>query len=93
MIFTIFDKLMSQTYKHLPGRIADVLLYFSQDIYKSHVFEFQLTRKELAELCGTTKESFIRTINEFKHDKIINLNGRKVEIVSMNLVKILSDLG
>jgi len=89
----IFDKLMAQAYKHLPGRIANVLLYFSQDIYKSHVFEFQLTRKELAELCGTTKESFIRTINEFKNDKIINLNGRKVEIVSMNLIKILSDLG
>ncbi|NJM15633.1 MAG: cyclic nucleotide-binding domain-containing protein [Bacteroidales bacterium] len=28
----IFDRLMSQSHKQLPGRIADVLLYFSQDI-------------------------------------------------------------
>ena len=89
----IFTRLNSQIHKQLPGRIADVLLYFSEEIYHSHEFEFPLPRHELAELAGTTKESFIRTINEFKHDKIIELEGRKVKIVSMDLVKILSDLG
>jgi CRP-like cAMP-binding protein len=89
----IFNKLLVRSHKQLPGRLADILLYFSQDIYKKQTFEFPLTRTELAELTGTTKESFIRTINEFKNDKIINLNGRKVEIVSMDLIRILSELG
>ncbi len=89
----IFTRLNSQTHKQLPGRIADVLLYFSEEIFHSYTFEFPLTRHELAELAGTTKESFIRTINEFKHDKIIDLEGRKVEIKSLDIVKILSDLG
>lgn len=89
----IFDKLMSLSHKQLPGRIADVLLYFSEVIYGSEKFTFPFTRRELAELAGTTKESFIRTITEFKNDKIINLDGATVDIVAMKIVRTLSELG
>lgn len=89
----IFDRLMSQSHKQLPGRIADVILYFSEIIYKNDQFEFPFTRRELAELAGTTKESFIRTLAEFKHDKIIDLDGSIVKINSMKIVKTLSELG
>lgn len=89
----IFERLMAQTHKQLPGRIADVLLYFSETIYKNLRFSFPLTRRELAELAGTTKESFIRTLTEFKNDKIINLDGSEVEIISLKIVKTLSELG
>jgi CRP-like cAMP-binding protein len=89
----IFNRLMNQTHKQLPGRIADVLLYFSEQIYRQPYFDFPLTRRELAELAGTTKESFIRTLTEFKNDKIIYLDGSRVEIISMDIVKTLSELG
>jgi len=89
----IFDRLMSQSHKQLPGRIADVILYFSEVIYNSEEFEFPFTRRELAELAGTTKESFIRTLAEFKNDKIIDLDGSFVKINSLKIVKTLSELG
>jgi len=89
----LFDRLLAQTHKQLPGKIADVLLYFSETIYKNHKFIFPLTRRELAELAGTTKESFIRTLTEFKNDKIIELNKSAVEIKSMKIVKTLSEFG
>jgi CRP-like cAMP-binding protein len=89
----IFNRLINQTHKQLPGRIADVLLYFAEDIYSKDRFDFPLTRRELAELAGTTKESFIRTLTEFRNDKIINLDGSRVEIISMDIVKTLSELG
>ena len=89
----IFNRLVNQTHKQLPGRIADVLLYFAENIYGRSNFNFPLTRRELAELAGTTKESFIRTLTEFKHDKIIQLDGSHVEIISMDIVKTLSELG
>jgi CRP-like cAMP-binding protein len=89
----IFERLMSQSHKQLPGRIADVLLYFSETIFKNHAFNFPFTRRELAELAGTTKESFIRTLTEFKNDKIIDLDGSRVEIKSIKIIKTLSDLG
>lgn len=89
----IFERLMSQSHKQLPGRIADVILYFAEQIYKAEEFEFPFTRRELAELAGTTKESFIRTLAEFKNDKIIQLDGSMVTINSMKIVKTLSNLG
>ena len=89
----IFNRLINQTHKQLPGRIADVLLYFSEVIYRKSRFDFPLTRRELAELAGTTKESFIRTLTEFKNDKIIRLDGSSVDIISMDIVKTLSELG
>jgi CRP-like cAMP-binding protein len=89
----IFDRLMSQSHKQLPGRIADVILYFSEIIYNNNEFEFPLTRRELAELAGTTKESFIRTLAEFKNDKIIDLDGSRVKINSLKIVRTLSELG
>ena len=89
----IFERLISQSHKQLPGRIADVLLYFSEEIYHSLEFEFPFSRRELAFLAGTTKESFIRTLTEFKNDKIIVLDGSKVKIVSMDNVKLLSKHG
>ncbi len=89
----IFQKLLAQSHKQLPGRIADLILYFSEVVYKSEEFVFPFTRRELAELAGTTKESLIRTLTEFKNDKIIDLDGSRVEIKSMKIVKTLSDLG
>lgn len=89
----IFERLMSQSHKQLPGRIADVILYFSEVIFKCHEFDFPFTRRELAELAGTTKESFIRTLAEFKNDKIINLDGSSVKINSLKIIKTLSHLG
>ncbi len=89
----ILNRLMGQIHKQLPGRIADVILYFSENIYNDTTFEFPLSRKELAELAGTTKESFIRTLAEFKHDKIINLEGSRVSINSLKIIHTLSKLG
>ncbi len=87
------ERLMSLFHKQLPGRIAEVILYFSEHIFQKNEFEFPLTREELAELAGTTKESFIRTINEFKNDKIISLDGRLLKIKSLDIIKVLSELG
>jgi CRP/FNR family transcriptional regulator, polysaccharide utilization system transcription regulator len=89
----LFERLMSQSHKQLPGRIADVLLYFAEKIFHNNVYTLPLTRRELAELAGTTKESFIRTLTEFKNDKIIELDGSNVEIKSLKIIKTLSELG
>lgn len=89
----IFDRLLGLSHKQLPGRIADVILYFSDEIYHSEQFTFPFTRKELAEFAGTTKESFIRTLTEFKNDKIIDIDGSGIHIKSMDIIRTLSQLG
>jgi len=91
-IFNI-DKLSSLLYKQLPGRIADIIIYFSENIYNNNTFTIPLTRQELAELAGTTKESLIRTLSEFKHDKIIEMDRNTISILSPKIIHTLSRLG
>ncbi len=86
-------KLMNQFQKQLPGRVAEMLLFFSERIYGSQEFNLPLSRRELAEFTGTTKESMIRTLAEFRHDKIIKLDGKKVEIISPDIIHTLCRLG
>lgn len=92
---TIFNinRLSGLLYKQLPGRVADLIIYFSENIYRNSSFKFPLTRQELAELCGTTKESLIRTLSEFNHDRIIEMDRSNVKIISFDILKTLSRLG
>jgi CRP-like cAMP-binding protein len=87
------NRLITINNKQLPGRVADVILYFYELNNQSEQFEFPMSREELAQFAGTTKESFIRTLTEFKHDKIIIIDGKSITINSMEIVKTLSRLG
>ena len=92
-IIDLSNKLVTFSIKQLPGKVADLLRHFSEDVFASNEFRISLTRQEMAELIGTTKESLIRTLNEFKNDKIIDLDGKNIKILSPDLVKVLSEIG
>jgi CRP/FNR family transcriptional regulator, polysaccharide utilization system transcription regulator len=89
----IFEKLISITQKQIPGRVAESLLYFSQVIYKNDSFYLPFTRQDFADLIGATKETISRTLAEFKNDRLIEIEDKKVTIKSFDLVQILSKVG
>ena len=89
----VFNRVIAQNNRQLPGKLADLLLYFSEEIYHSSSFEFPLTRNELAEMAGTTKESLIRTLTEFKNDKIIAIEKKSIKLKSFEILKTLSKIG
>jgi CRP/FNR family transcriptional regulator len=89
----LVNRLAGLLYKQLPGRVADLILYFADDIFCNKEFEFPVNRTELAELCGTTKESLIRTLSEFNHDRIIELQRNRIRIISYDILKTLSRIG
>lgn len=89
----LINRLAGLLYKQLPGRVADLILYFADDIFCNNEFEFPVNRTELAELCGTTKESLIRTLSEFNHDRIIELERNRIRIISYDILKTLSRFG
>jgi CRP/FNR family transcriptional regulator len=89
----LLDKVINVSQKQVPGRLADVLLFFSTKIYKSDTFTLPVSRMDLAELISSTKESISRSLTEFKNDKIIDLDDKVVTIKSMELLQILSRLG
>ncbi len=89
----LMNKLIYFPQKQVPGRIAEILLFFATRIYQSDNYTLPLSRQELADLAYSTKESVSRTLTEFKNDRMIDINDRVVMLKSVDLLKILSKLG
>lgn len=79
--------------KNLQGRLAEALLYLYEENEKSHDIYSYITRKDLAELSAMSVESMTRLLNEFKHDRLININGKQIEINNLEMIKILCRVG
>jgi CRP/FNR family transcriptional regulator len=96
-ISRINDKIISQTLdirqKNLIGRVAFVLLYFTNEIYKSRVFDLPVSRKEIADYIGMSTANVIRTMSEFKKEGIIRVFGKTIEVVDLAKLEIISKHG
>jgi CRP/FNR family transcriptional regulator len=79
-----FEQLIGLTQKQMHGRIADALYYLSEKIYSSNPFEMTISRQDLADLSGMSKESAIRILKEFREEGILSMEGRFIEILNMN---------
>lgn len=85
--------LINQGHKRMYGRFADVLLYLSEEIFNSNKFDILLTRQELAELAGMSRENTARALSHFREEGILNINGRNIEILKNDLLKQISKNG
>lgn len=92
-IVDLHKRFFSISHKQLHGRLADIILYLSKDIFESNTFNMSLSRKDIAEYMGTTTESAIRILKEFHNDKIIDVKGKEVDILSLPLLEKLSEIG
>ncbi|MBN1949980.1 MAG: Crp/Fnr family transcriptional regulator [Bacteroidales bacterium] len=79
--------------RHLRGKVAFILLKFSQKIYQRNIFELPVSRREIAEYIGMTTENVIRTLSEFRKDKLIKINGKEIEIVDEKTLSQISSFG
>mgnify|MGYP001566398830 CR=1 FL=1 len=71
---------VSLVHKQVNGRIADILIYLSKNIYKSENFLLTLTRNEIAEFAGCSQENVIHTLSRFDRDGIIKIEGKRIII-------------
>ncbi|MEE4115291.1 MAG: Crp/Fnr family transcriptional regulator [Marinilabiliaceae bacterium] len=73
-------KLLSMTQKKMPGRVAEVLLYLADRVFKKDKFTMILTRQELADMAAMAKESVVRILKEFSDEGIISTGCPEFEI-------------
>ena len=79
-----YKRFALQSHKQTPGRIAGVILYFAEKVYQSDCFELPLSRNEIAELIGISRESVTRGLMTFKKDGIIDINKHHIQILKMD---------
>ena len=85
--------LINQGHKKMYGRFADAMLYLSEEIFNLKKFDLLLTRQELAELAGMSRENPARAISYFKNEGILDISGRNVEIKKAELLRQISKNG
>jgi len=72
---------ISLAHKQVHGRIADILLYLSSEVYKSNKFTVSFTKKELAEFAACSHENVIMTLSKMNKEGIIRFEGKSLEIL------------
>jgi len=78
----LFNKIHSLGNKQMPGRLADALLYLSdQDLADAQIFS-HLSRKDIAGFSCISTESTVRLLAELKNDGIIDFDGKRIKITN-----------
>ena len=88
-----FDLMINLTQKQMHGRLADSILHLSNDIFQNDSFDILLSRQELADMSGISKESTCRILKELKTEKIIDFRGNKFNIINKEHLRSISKTG
>ncbi len=87
------ERMVSLCHKQMHGRIADALIYLSEQIFDSSKITNQISRQDIADYTSMSKDSGIRILKEFERDNIIHLDGRTIEILDSRRLHAISQKG
>jgi len=82
------NKLISLAQKPVRERLAETLLALNSIFNKNgDSFSINLSRSDLANIVGTATETVIRLLSEFKDEQLIQINGRRINILDIDGLK------
>lgn len=86
-------RMVSQAQKRMSGRLAEILLYFSDEVFHKDEYEMLLSRQELGEMATMAKECVVRILKEFEDSGIIWSNSSKIKILDREKLLMISEKG
>jgi DNA-binding response OmpR family regulator len=77
------DQLVKLAYNSVRKRVAEALLTLYHKYKKpgDEKFSMNLSREDLANLVGTATETVIRTLSDFKDEKLIEVSGGTIAVI------------
>lgn len=83
------EQLLSLAYNSLRKRVADAILNLSRKYKKEDASDFMIhiSREDLAHIAGTTTESLIRTLSDFRNEKLIEAEAGYVKVLNEKKLK------
>lgn len=88
----IVHDLVHLSHKNVDGSVSTVLFQLA-GIFGSHSFQIPLSRVELANIVGYSKESVINCLSSLQKDNIISLSGKNIIIHNMNRLELIARNG
>lgn len=78
------EHLLGLAYNSLRKKVADSLLKLQQKYQKKNEekFSIDISRESLATIAGTATESLIRTLSDFRSEKIIEITNGTISIIN-----------
>ena len=78
------NQLLGLAYNSLRKRVADALLTLQSKYQKENQerFSMHISREDLANIAGTATESLIRTLSDFKSEKLIEISEGNIIITN-----------
>jgi CRP-like cAMP-binding protein len=86
-------RMVSLSQKRMSGRVADALLYFSDEVFKNDEYEMILSRQELGEMTSMAKECVVRILKEFEDSGVVYSDSSKVKILDRKKLVEISEKG
>ena len=72
------EQLLKMAYNSLRKKVADTLI----TLHKKYNTEIDISRENLAAIAGTATESMIRTLGDFKSEKLIDIKDGSIVILN-----------
>ena len=79
--------------KRMSGRVADALLYFSDEVFLNDEYEMVFSRQELGEMTSMAKECVVRILKEFEDSGVVYSDSSKVKILNKEKLIQISEKG
>ena len=76
------QKLLELAYSSVRKRVADALIHLQEKYTGKAPFNISFSREDLANIVGTSTESLIRTISDFKDEKLVEIKEGKIFLVN-----------
>jgi CRP/FNR family transcriptional regulator len=86
-------RMVNLAQKKMSGRLAEIMLYFSDEIFKADEFEMVLSRQELGEMTNMVKESVVRILREMEVSGVISTSSSIIKILDKEKLMEISEKG
>ena len=85
------NEIASLNFLDSNGKVARVLLGFATNRGKQEsgniVIDLPISRQEMAEMAGVSRETFSRILNKFKATGCIKVKGKKIIVINQEILK------
>ena len=86
-------RMVSQAQKRMSGRLAEILLYFADEVFMNDEYEMVLSRQELGEMTSMAKECVVRILKELEDSGLIYSDSSKIKILEREKLVQVSEKG
>jgi CRP/FNR family transcriptional regulator, polysaccharide utilization system transcription regulator len=86
-------RMVNLAQKRMSGRLAEVLLYFSDEVFHKNEYEMILSRQELGEMTSMAKECAVRILKELEDSGVIYSDSSIIKILDREKLIQISEKG